>query len=216
MILSTAYFPPVSWFAALASGFTLSPSGGGVDSFPVMIEACENYQKQSWRNRARIMTANGPETISFPVVHSTDMAITKVMVDYSTPWVVRTQRAISSAYESSPFFEYYKDGIFSILESRPDTLWELNMKITEFMISKFRLPVSLVPTTEFLLPDKGVPDDLRYRIHPKRPDNILSELGLERPYYQVFSSKFGFVGGLSAMDLLFNMGPESIMFLKRI
>ena len=52
--------------------------------------------------------------------------------------------------------------------------------------------------------------------HPKRPDSILSSLGLERPYFQVFADRFGFTPGLSVLDLLFNEGPDSLLWLKRI
>lgn len=224
MLLSTAYCPPVSWFAALASEFTLSADPDGVKSFPVMLEACENYVKQSWRNRCMILGANGPEPLSFPVVHSGSMGITEVKVDYSTPWVVRTRRAIASAYESSPFFEHYMDGVFGILDSRPETLWELNLRLIEFFAAKMGLPVEIIPTAEFTVPSRdvraegegGLAQDLRYAISPKLQDDVLGILGLERPYYQVFSRKFGFVPNLSVMDLLFNMGPESILYIKKL
>ncbi len=34
-----------------------------------------------------------------------------------------------------------------------------------------------------------------------------------KPYYQVFAHKHGFLEGLSIVDLLFNMGPESLLLL---
>ena len=109
MLLGIAYFPPVSYFALIAKGMVLSPE----NTIPsiVYIEACENYQKQSWRNRCEIMAADGPAFLNFPIVHegSHDLPITRIKVDYSTPWVLKTERAISSAYESSAFFDYYKD-----------------------------------------------------------------------------------------------------------
>ena len=55
---------------------------------------------------------------------------------------------------------------------------------------------------------------MREAIHPKRPDTILSDLGIEKPYFQVFSRKYGFKSNLSAMDLLFNEGPASIDYLR--
>jgi hypothetical protein len=58
--------------------------------------------------------------------------------------------------------------------------------------------------------------DLREKIHPKRPDTILRDLGLEKPYFQVFAGKYGFKSDLSIMDLLFNEGPDSILYLKNI
>jgi hypothetical protein len=53
-------------------------------------------------------------------------------------------------------------------------------------------------------------------IHPKRENGILCDLGLEKPYFQVFSRKYGFQKDLSIMDLLFNEGPDSIVFLKQL
>ena len=44
------------------SSLELSPS-------VVYIEACENYQKQSYRNRCRFYAADGVQTLSFPIVH---------------------------------------------------------------------------------------------------------------------------------------------------
>ena len=59
------------------------------------------------------------------------------------------------------------------------------------------------------------PDDFRTAIHPKHPDAVLSSLGLDRPYYQVFSDRFGFTPDLSVLDLLFNEGPDSVLWLKK-
>jgi hypothetical protein len=59
-------------------------------------------------------------------------------------------------------------------------------------------------------------EDLREIIHPKRPNAILSDLELEKPYFQVFSQKHGFLSDLSVMDLLFNEGPDSILYLKKL
>ena len=207
----------MSWFAALAQGITLSE--GRVIPCQAYLEACENYQKQSWRNRCRIFSSQGVENLLVPVVHeggTHTLPITRIRVDYSTPWVVRTQRAITSAYRSSAFFEYYMDPFFAILDSHPETLWELNLTLIRFFLDKMGLPVSLVPTEKFVLPGSGVCGrDYREAIHPKRPNAILAELQLEKPYFQVFSGKYGFQSDLSVMDLLFNEGPDSILFLKK-
>ena len=56
-------------------------------------------------------------------------------------------------------------------------------------------------------------EDLREAIHPKRENSILEDLGLKKPYFQVFAQKHGFQSDLSIMDLLFNEGPESILYL---
>jgi predicted adenine nucleotide alpha hydrolase (AANH) superfamily ATPase len=40
-------------------------------------------------------------------------------------------------------------------------------------------------------------------------------MGLGRPYWQVFRERFGFTPGLSVLDLLFNEGSDSILWLQR-
>ena len=143
--------------------------------------------------------------------------ITAVRVDYSTPWVAKFKRAVESAYFSSPFFIYYKDALWAILDSRPATLWELNRRLLDFFCSRIGIAPEIIPTTDYRPAEGKTPGGADYReaIHPKRPNTILADLGLARPYWQVFRERFGFVPGLSIMDLLFNEGPESICWLKR-
>ena len=214
MLLGIAYFPPVSYFALIAKGMVLSPE----NTIPsiVYIEACENYQKQSWRNRCRILAADGPAYLNFPIVHegSHELPITEIKVDYSTPWVLKTKRAIASAYESSAFFDYYKDELFAILDSHPETLFELDMRIIRFFLDKTGIAADLRLTDTFQ-PSSRV-DDYREVLNPKRPNTVLKDLGLEKPYFQVFARKYGFTSDLSIMDLLFNEGPDSICYLKNV
>lgn len=177
------------------------------------IEACERYQKQSYRNRCYILGPQGVQMLQVPVVHGNSWDIKDVLVDYSTPWALRTQRALDTAYESAAFYEYFRDEIFSILESKPEHLWDLNLQLIGWCIRRLRIDCELVPTTEFALPDTKA-DDYRFAIHPKHPDTILQDLGLAKPYYQVFRDRMGgFTPGLSALDLIFNEGPDAADFL---
>ena len=190
----------------------------------VYIEACENYQKQSYRNRCKFYAADGVQALSFPVVHEAGTykhPVGSIKVDYSTPWLIQHQRAIVSAYRTSAYFEYYQDELFEIMNSRPETLLELNMALLKFFIDKIGLKVDLRLTREYsqggVVEEDGITcDDLREVIHPKRPNNILSDLALEKPYFQVFAPKYGFKSDLSVMDLLFNEGPDSILYLKNL
>lgn len=191
------------------SSIELSPS-------VVYIEACENYQKQSYRNRCRFYAADGVQALSFPIMHeggTHKLPIAEIKVDYSTPWLQQHERAIISAYRTSAYFEYYQDELFDILESKPERLLDLNMAILRFFIEKIGLAVDLRLTEDYV---KDAPDDFRELIHPKRPDSILKDMGLEKPYFQVFAPKYGFKSNLSVMDLLFNEGPDSILYLKRL
>ena len=234
-LLSTAYFPPVSYFAAIAQEME-GLIKKGVDrknilptplsSSVVFIEACENYQKQSYRNRCRFYGADGVQTLSFPILHENGThknLISEVKIDYSKPWVLQHKRAIISAYGTSAYFEYYQDELFAILDSQPEKLIDLNTALLDFFLQKTGLKAEINMTSEFstdgtVATDSGriQCEDLREIIHPKRQNNILGSLELEKPYFQVFSPKHGFKSDLSIMDLLFNEGPDSILYLKRL
>jgi hypothetical protein len=231
-LLTTAYFPPVSYFAAMAedmSGLIDRKDGGGsceLSPSVVYIETCENYQKQSYRNRCRFYAADGVQALSFPVVHENGTykhPVKDVKVDYSTPWLLQHKRAIVSAYRTSAYFEYYQDELFAILDSMPERLLDLNMALLRFFIEKTGIKVDLRMTQEYssdgsVMTDSGLVlcEDLREKIHPKRQNTILQDLALEKPYFQVFAPKYGFKSDLSIMDLLFNEGPDSILYLKNL
>ena len=192
------------------SSLELSPS-------VVYIEACENFQKQSYRNRCRFYGAEGVQTLSFPILHeggTHKIPISEIKIDYKTPWVQQHERAIVSAYGMSAYFDYYKDELFAILEAGHERLFDLNLALIRFFIEKTGIKVDLRLTEDYECEPQM--EDLREVIHPKRPNTILSELDLEKPYFQVFAPKYGFQSDLSIMDLLFNEGPDSILFLKNI
>lgn len=226
-LLTTAYFPPVSYFAAIAEDMEglVRTKGEDRKSFPsspllpsvIYIEACENYQKQSYRNRCHFYAADGKQSLSFPVIHAEGThkhLISEMRIDYSTPWVMQHKRAIISAYRTSAYFEYYQDELFAILDSKPERLIDLNTRLLEFFLEKTGIKAEIRMTESYDTAPEC--EDLREVIHPKRPDRILENLELKKPYFQVFAEKHGFIPNLSIMDLLFNEGPDSIIYLKKL
>ena len=212
MLLTTAYCPPLSWFALAARDFTLS--GDRVIPSEVVLEARENYRKQSYRTRCRIAAAGGVETLSVPIVHEAPkMPILSVKIDYSTPWLIRSQRAIDSAYRTSAWFDYYRDSLYKVMESGQESLFEYNLSLINYFLAKTGIACNIRLSEDFVT---EAPDDFRYSIDPKKPDTVLRDLGLEKPYFQVFSGKYGFRENLSVMDLLFNEGPDSLSWLKAL
>ena len=226
-LLTTAYFPPISYFAAIAEDMeglvrTKGEDRRSIPSSPlspstIYIEACENYQKQSYRNRCHFYAADGKQSLSFPITHSEGThkhLISEVLIDYSKPWVLQHKRAIISAYRTSAYFEYYQDELFAILDSKPERLIDLNTRLLEFFLEKTGIKAEIRMTESYDTTPEC--EDLREVIHPKRPDRILENLELKKPYFQVFAEKHGFISDLSIMDLLFNEGPDSIIYLKNI
>lgn len=219
VLLTTAYFPPIEYLAAIANECRFNPGMTEVEPAVVYIEACEHYAKQSWRNRCRFYAADGAQTLNFPVRHEDfGKPISQMRIDWKTDWLTRHERAIISAYRTSPYFEYYQDELFAILDSRPELMLDFNTQILKFFLRKTGIPADIRFTSEWeaVTIEGHKVTDLREAIHPKRPNSILKDLGLERPYWQVFSPKYGFIPGLSIMDLLFNEGPDSICYLKEL
>lgn len=219
VLLTTAYFPPIEYLAAIANECRFNPGMTEVEPAVVYIEACEHYVKQSWRNRCRFYAADGAQTLNFPVRHEDfGKPISQMRIDWKTDWLTRHERAIISAYRTSPYFEYYQDELFAILDSRPELMLDFNTQILKFFLRKTGIPADIRFTSEWeaVTIEGHKVTDLREAIHPKRPNSILKDLGLERPYWQVFSPKYGFIPGLSIMDLLFNEGPDSICYLKEL
>lgn len=205
ILLSCAYFPTVDYFMALAS------------SDEIIIEGCENYQKQSYRNRCVIFASDGPLSLTVPVIKApAHSKIRDIKIDYFYPWLLQHKRAIISAYRNSPFFEYYQDDIFAILDSKQEYLFDLNIKLTELLARLCGIKWNFSVSKEYI-PGNELPEaamDYRERIHPKKQSPIIDTGNELKPYYQVFSDKWGFKSNLSIMDLLFNEGPNSISFIK--
>ena len=208
VLLSTAYFPPIEYFAAIANA--------GV----VLLERCETFQKQSYRTRCNIYGANGLLSLRVPVkrdpTHKT--GIESVEIDYKTPWILQHKRAMEAAYMTTPFFEYYMDDIYALLDRKESSLFSLNLSIIELFSNLAGITCNISLTEEYYkgerLKDMGI-TDLRERIHPKyKGMSLLQELKIEKPYYQVFSDKQGFIPNLSMLDLLCNEGPNAISYLK--
>lgn len=200
--LSAAYFPPVEYFFAIAQ------------SGRVVVEQNELYQKQSYRNRCRIYSGGGVMQLSIPVIKDVVHArpIRDIRIDYSEPWLQQHTRAIEAAYNSSPFYLYYKDDFLEILRKKPEFLFDLDVALTEKLLELVGIRAKIEFTDSFR-PDCGT-GDLRARIQPKyRGESLLDEFGFNREYYQIFSSRFGFRPNLSILDLLCHEGPGTISFL---
>lgn len=200
MLVSTSYFPPIVWFAILSQ------------NSEVIIESQEHFVKQTYRNRARIMSANGTLDLIVPVVkpNGSKTNITEVEISYAESWQKQHIHAIVSAYQSSPFFEYYKDYLLSHLQKEYSTLWEMNFAIITTCMSILKIQSEVIVSDAFS-PVLSNINDFRYNISPKQE---ISFVGSE--YEQVFGDKFPFEANLSILDLICNLGPESLQYLKSV
>jgi hypothetical protein len=197
ILISTAYLPPVKYFSLLS------------DADEALIEKEENYIKQTYRNRCYILSANGLQILSVPVLMGSvhKISVKNIRIDYSKRWQQVHLRAMIAAYRASPYFEYYFDRIEQIISSDHEFLIDLNMELMLMTFKVLKIDTRITYTTHFK-PVNHEPSDCRYTLSPKR---FAQMENLE--YQQVFQPGKGFVPGLSIIDLIFNMGPDSGRYL---
>ncbi len=202
VLLTTVYLAPVSYYAVLAK------------SENVLFENFDSYEKQTYRNRCEIATANGVMALSIPVEKSgSEKVLTRdIRISKHNNWQNQHWRTIESAYNSSPFFEYYIDDFLPFYTKDWTFLWDFNLEIQAKVLELLDFEIQIQHTTEYI---KAVDEniiDLRNSFNPKLSKSIIET----KPYYQVFAQRFGFQKDLSVIDLLFNMGNESQLILKNL
>jgi WbqC-like protein family len=197
ILVSTAYLPPSEYFSLI------------LRSGRVMVESEENYLKQSYRNRCYILSAHGPQLLSVPVYQGSQhkTPVKEIRIDYSKRWQQVHLRAITAAYGSSPYFQFYFENIEKIISRKTDFLIDLNMELARSILKMLGLKIDVALTTDFK-PVGKTEHDFRYSISPKRkPQFIVKE------YMRVFDKAKEGYHRLSIIDLIFNTGPEAVRYL---
>lgn len=203
MLLSSAYFPPVQYFTKLISNEQCH------------IEQYENYQKQTYRNRCIIDSPNGALSLTIPIEKfpHNKCLMKDVRISEHGDWRHVHWQAFTSSYFNTPFFEYYQDEFRPFFERKFDFLIDFNEEIILKCCELIDIQTILTRTTCYAEPLTNE-DDYRGSISPKRnwsDDKTFHPI----EYYQVFAHKHGFLPNLSIADLLFNMGPESLVILHK-
>lgn len=204
ILLSSAYLPPVQYFAHLQS------------AEQVWIEQYDHYQKQTYRNRCVIAAPDGPLSLTVPIEKpNTQKAFMRdIRISDHGNWRHLHWNAIESAYNHTPFFEYYKDDFRPFYEKKFDFLVDYNEQLCQLVCQLIDIDTSFQRTESYVAEPSNTIIDLRDAIHPKKEvmdDALFSAV----PYYQVFQERLGFLPNLSIIDLLFNMGPEAILVLQK-
>jgi hypothetical protein len=203
VLLSIAYLAPVQYFTK----FLLYEK--------VWLETHEHYSKQTYRNRCDIYSANGKLSLTIPVLKGNELKtlITDIKIDYNKKWQKLHLKGIESAYRSTPFFEFYIDELSGFYSKKYVFLFDFNMEILNTLLHLLDLNPEIKCTEKYGLKFEDHMIDMREVIHPKH--SFLSDQCFQPAQYsQVFSEKHGFIANLSIIDLIFNMGPDSISVLR--
>ncbi|EDP70280.1 hypothetical protein FBALC1_05973 [Flavobacteriales bacterium ALC-1] len=198
LLVHPTYFPNVAHFVAMVKSDTVS------------FEVCDNYQKQTLRNRTEIYGANGKLALTVPVSYTqrNRQLYKDVKIANEDLWQLQHLKSLQSAYSMSPFFEFYIDDLMPLFEKQFDYILDFNLKCFDILINTLQLNIITNYTSIF---EKEVVDKIDLRHLVKR--NF--EVDYLQPYTQVFSEKHGFISNLSILDVLFNEGPNTEFYLKK-
>ena len=202
VVLSTAHLAPVAYYAVLYHAGS------------VVIDAHEHYTKQSWRNRFTIGTDQRPQTLSIPVEKgaNTRCPVGEVRLSPHGEWLHVVESALATNYGSSPFYEYYIDDILDIYREGHETLFSLNEALRRRICSLVGFEPRVTYSDGYV--EHPTATDLRNTLHPKKPVAEALPRFRAAEYWQVHGAAQPFMANLSIVDLLFNMGNESILVLR--
>ena len=194
----SSYIPNVATLAVLAQQECVN------------IQTQAFYQKQTYRNRTQIAGANGVLNLSIPIekgVKGTRLVDQDVMISYDEMWQNNHWKSFVSAYQSSPFFEFYQDELKAVFFKKQKKLLDFNMDILQLIMDWLELDTQIKISTEQPL----------YNPTGEALISAKKATSLHLPkYIQVFESKLGFISNLNALDLICCLGPESPSYLKKI
>lgn len=200
ILLHLPYFGPITHFREI------------VKPALIWFENEDNYQKQTYRNRTYIYGANGKLLLNIPIKHINSPGVKQhqkyrdVKIENDFQWQKQHWKSLKSAYQTSPFFEFYEDDIAPLFHKEENFLMEFNYKCFHLVCECLQLEINYNKTEEYIRQPVGI-KDLRGLINAKKE--------VEIPVYnQVFQEKEGFIPDLSILDLMFNEGPNAVNYLK--
>ena len=176
----------------------------------VDFEVEENSQKQTYRNRTHVAHSNGKLLLNIPIKHSKDGRRQKtkdILVENDFPWQEHHWKSLQSAYRTSPFFEYYEDDLKPFFSEKVENLMKFNHRIFEMLCELIGIDVEISYTKQF--ETEPIITDLRILVNAKRKSEFNSE-----NYTQVHEANHSFLPNLSVLDLLFNEGPNTLIYLE--
>ncbi len=188
-VFPTVYFGNLAYYRSL---FSLKE---------VKIESKEHFIKQTFRSRCEILTSNGVQQLSIPVIrkNGSKTIIEDVEISNDTDWRKDHWKAIESAYSNSPYFEHYGIEVKKLIYQKETNLLKFNLTIQDSVFSWFDFKIVTSFTDEFSVQEI----DFRSNLNQNR---LNTNEGVKN-YIQVFGDSSQFTSNLSILDALFCQGP---------
>ncbi|MEO1449784.1 MAG: WbqC family protein [Bacteroidota bacterium] len=196
LILPSYYFGPVSWYVACLQGN------------PPLIHQGLTYRKQQFFSRMHIRHAQGVLPLSLPIHRRGERKpLKEKQISYQENWPRHHWRSIRFAYQNAPYFLYYEEELMEIYTRRPRYLVEWHEACLEWTCEA--LGIDMPDST---IEEPGLPAAQKW--HQQFDPTLNQQPVWMKPasYTQVFP---GFYPGLSILDLICNLGPESAAWLRQ-
>lgn len=179
----------------------------------VVLDSGEHYPKQTWRNRYDILAANGPMSLTIPVIglKGEKVPMRDMLIDNAQDWMGQHLKTLISAYASAPFFEQYQWDLESLFGQKEKFLLDFNLRTLELQQNWLGIAPDMSIADQFQMAEKDQPD-LRPYFKPSKFKKLEIEMA---PYTQVFSDRHPFIPNCSSLDLVFNLGPEARMVVAQ-
>ncbi|MDQ0593360.1 hypothetical protein QFZ37_001729 [Chryseobacterium ginsenosidimutans] len=198
ILLPVFYLPPISWFSMFLDAEN-----------EILFEQFESFPKQTFRNRTNIYGANGKLSLIIPITHNGKREFKDIEISYREDWRSLHWKSIKTAYQSSPYFEFYEDKFRKIFDLKEKNLLDFNIKALEILQQILKTEKAHSLNEEYI----KNPEQINFR--EKFSAKLPSEFEMDE-YYQTFSDKLGFIKDLSILDLICNKGPETLTYIKNI
>jgi len=199
LIVQPTLFSPIMQYVVMANAEN------------IVFEMEDNFQKQTYRNRYEIYGANGKQILTVPVIYSQKgerLKTKEIKIDHRDNWHKLHIRSLQSAYRSSPFYEFYEDEILPIYYKKHQYLIDFNLDSFEIIGDCLQVDLHYQKTVDY---EKNIDLNQDFRSLANAKSNKNFQL---QKYTQVFDDKHGFKSNLSILDLLFNEGPNALMYLE--
>lgn len=191
--LPPLYFPPAAYYALIAA------------CGKACVDTTLPYDKRRKEtHRCVIADTRGPLELTVPIEKpdfSRKPSWADVRLSNHGQWWDKHRTALESAYGRTPYFEFYIDRLLAFFNR--DTVGNyrdvasLNRAVNREICGILSIPEPVYTISEAVTPEND------YR------RTTFKETGSPVEYYQVRRATLGFIGGLSVLDLIFNMGPEA-------
>ncbi len=166
-------------------------------------------KRRKQMHRCEIADTHGRLTLTVPIEKPRSMTSalwSDITVSGHDRWWTKHLEALRSAYGRTPFFEYYIDSFMPFFSRSAEgmKLMDMNMRLDELVRQILCIDTAVTCSME----------NIRFNGHTDDFRSIPIQTPASRPYYQIWSRKYGFMANLSILDLIFNMGPEAPLVLR--